>query len=112
MRRMATPTLIATRGAADYQALIRPVIDALDRIVVGKSRQIALSVACMLARGHLLIEDVPGVGKTTLAHALARALGLSYHRVQFTSAQACAARSMPMPARGESPATNSPDSRV
>ena len=82
---MATPTLIATRGAADYQALVRPIVEALDRIIVGKSRQIALCVACLLARGHLLIEDLPGVGKTTLAHALARALGLSYHRIQFTS---------------------------
>ena len=82
---MATSTLIATRDVADYQALVRPVLAAIDRIVVGKSRQVALSVACLLARGHLLIEDVPGVGKTTLAHALSRALGLSYHRIQFTS---------------------------
>jgi MoxR-like ATPase len=83
---MASPTLITARGAtADHQTLIRPVLDALDRIVVGKSRQIQLAVACLLARGHLLIEDLPGVGKTTLAHGLARALGLSYHRIQFTS---------------------------
>jgi MoxR-like ATPase len=81
---MATPSLIASRGA-DGQTLIRPVLDALERIVIGKSRQIQLAVACLLARGHLLIEDVPGVGKTTLAHALAKALGLSYHRIQFTS---------------------------
>jgi len=46
---------------------------------------IRLAVACLIARGHLLIEDVPGVGKTTLAHALARSLGLSFHRIQFTS---------------------------
>ncbi len=81
---MATPTLIATRGT-DSQALIRPVLDALERIVIGKSRQLQLSLACLLARGHLLIEDVPGVGKTTLAHALAKTLGLSYQRIQFTS---------------------------
>ena len=81
---MATPTLIATRGA-DSQALIGPVLDALGRIVIGKSRQLQLSLACLLARGHLLIEDVPGVGKTTLAHALAKTLGLSYQRIQFTS---------------------------
>ena len=81
---MATPSLIASRGA-DGQALIRPVLDALERIVIGKSRQLQLSLACLLARGHLLIEDVPGVGKTTLAHALAKTLGLSYQRIQFTS---------------------------
>ena len=80
---MATPSLIASRG--DGQVLIRPVLEALERIVIGKSRQLQLAVACLLARGHLLIEDVPGVGKTTLAHALAKALGLSYHRIQFTS---------------------------
>src|SRR5688500_12895183 len=80
---MATPSLIASR--ADGQTLIRPVLEALEHIVIGKSRQLQLSLACLLARGHLLIEDVPGVGKTTLAHALAKALGLSYHRIQFTS---------------------------
>jgi MoxR-like ATPase len=83
---MATPTLIAARGApTDHTALIEPVLEALGRIIVGKSRQLKLGVACLLARGHLLIEDLPGVGKTTLAHALARALGLSYQRIQFTS---------------------------
>jgi MoxR-like ATPase len=82
---MATPTLITSRTAADSQALVRPVLDALERIVIGKSRQLKLSLACLLARGHLLIEDVPGVGKTTLAHALAKTLGLTYHRIQFTS---------------------------
>jgi MoxR-like ATPase len=82
---MAT-TLIATRGGiADHQALLQPVLEALGDIVIGKTRQLELSVACLLARGHLLIEDLPGVGKTTLAHALARTLGLSYQRIQFTS---------------------------
>ena len=81
---MATPSLIASRGT-DGPALVRPVLEALGRIIIGKSRQLQLCVACLLARGHLLIEDVPGVGKTTLAHALAKTLGLSYHRIQFTS---------------------------
>ena len=57
----------------------------LNQIILGKDRQIRLCLACLLARGHLLIEDIPGVGKTTLAHALARTLGLSYQRIQFTS---------------------------
>lgn len=57
----------------------------LGRIVLGKPRQVRLALACMLAGGHLLLEDVPGVGKTTLAHALAQTLGLQYQRVQFTS---------------------------
>jgi MoxR-like ATPase len=58
---------------------------ALDKVILGKSEAVRLALACLLARGHLLIEDVPGVGKTTLAHALAKTLGLSYHRIQFTS---------------------------
>jgi MoxR-like ATPase len=60
-------------------------LKGLDEIILGKPRALRLSLACLLARGHLLIEDVPGVGKTTLAHALARVLGLSWQRVQFTS---------------------------
>jgi MoxR-like ATPase len=58
---------------------------ALDSILLGKADALRMCLACLLARGHLLIEDVPGVGKTTLAHALARVLGLSWQRVQFTS---------------------------
>jgi MoxR-like ATPase len=58
---------------------------ALERILLGKPRQVRLCLTCLLARGHLLIEDVPGVGKTTLAHALAQVLGLRWQRVQFTS---------------------------
>jgi MoxR-like ATPase len=55
------------------------------QIVVGKDQQIRLALTCLLAGGHLLIDDVPGVGKTTLAHALALTLGLQFNRVQFTS---------------------------
>ena len=66
-------------------SLFAPALAALDQIILGKSRQLRLCLACLLARGHLLIEDVPGVGKTTLAHALAQVLGLSWQRVQFTS---------------------------
>jgi len=57
----------------------------LDGIILGKAHALRLALSCLLARGHLLIEDVPGVGKTTLAHALAQVLGLSWQRVQFTS---------------------------
>jgi MoxR-like ATPase len=61
------------------------VVAAAGEVILGKERQIRLAVACILARGHLLIEDVPGVGKTTLSHALAPLLGLEYQRIQFTS---------------------------
>jgi MoxR-like ATPase len=60
-------------------------LQVLDGIILGKGHALRLALSCLLARGHLLIEDVPGVGKTTLAHALAQVLGLSWQRVQFTS---------------------------
>src|SRR3954471_15278724 len=61
------------------------VIRQVGRVILGKEHQIRLALACMIARGHLLIEDIPGVGKTTLAHALATTLGLQFQRIQFTS---------------------------
>jgi MoxR-like ATPase len=64
---------------------IDAILAQLNRVILGKDSQLRLCLACLLARGHLLIEDIPGVGKTTLAHALARTLGLSFQRVQFTS---------------------------
>ena len=70
------------------QARLRKLEQAVteaDRIVLGKDAQIRLCLACLMAGGHLLIEDIPGVGKTTLAQTLARVLGLSYQRIQFTS---------------------------
>jgi MoxR-like ATPase len=69
---------------ADAATLAR-VLDTLETVILGKPAQIRLCFACLLARGHLLIEDVPGVGKTTLAHALAHVLGLCWQRVQFTA---------------------------
>jgi len=66
-------------------AALSQALAAINRIVLGKPHQTRLALACLLARGHLLIEDAPGVGKTTLAHALARVLGLDYQRIQFTS---------------------------
>ena len=59
--------------------------DSLNRIILGKSDEVTLALACLLARGHLLIEDLPGLGKTILAQSLARVLGLSFQRIQFTS---------------------------
>ncbi len=61
------------------------VIAQTEQVILGKPHQIRLALACLLARGHLLIEDLPGVGKTTLAHTLARSLGLQFQRIQFTS---------------------------
>ncbi len=61
------------------------IIAACNGVILGKEQQIRLALACILARGHLLIEDLPGMGKTTLAHTLARVLGLEFRRVQFTS---------------------------
>jgi MoxR-like ATPase len=60
-------------------------VAAIERVIFGKGQQVRLCLTCLIARGHLLIEDVPGVGKTTLAHCLARVLGLEWTRVQFTS---------------------------
>ena len=64
---------------------IQPAINQISEVILGKDRQIRLALACLLARGHLLIEDLPGVGKTTLAHVLAKTLGLDFQRIQFTS---------------------------
>lgn len=58
---------------------------AVNQVVLGKEMQVRLALSCILARGHLLIEDLPGMGKTTLSQALARVLGLSFQRIQFTS---------------------------
>jgi MoxR-like ATPase len=67
------------------QEKVAALLRQLNGVIVGKSAQVQDCVACLLAGGHLLIEDVPGVGKTTLAHALARTFGLQFSRVQFTS---------------------------
>jgi MoxR-like ATPase len=67
------------------QEKVQQLLRQLNGVIVGKQAQVQDCVACLLAGGHLLIEDVPGVGKTTLAHALARTFGLQFSRVQFTS---------------------------
>jgi len=71
--------------AIPVPARLATVLEQLGRIVVGKDTPLKLALSCLLARGHLLIEDIPGVGKSTLAQALAAMLGLHYARIQFTS---------------------------
>jgi MoxR-like ATPase len=69
----------------DRHTRLKQAVSAVNRIVMGKKTQVKLAFSCLLARGHLLIEDLPGVGKTTLAHALAAVIGVRYQRIQFTS---------------------------
>lgn len=67
------------------QPVLQQIIKQVGAVLMGKDQAVKLSLACLLSKGHLLIEDLPGMGKTTLAHALANTLGLSYQRIQFTS---------------------------
>ena len=67
------------------QALVDSAVKEVSNVLLGKEAQVRLALCCLFSRGHLLIEDLPGMGKTTLSHALADVLGLSYQRVQFTS---------------------------
>ena len=67
------------------QDRLQRILDEAGKVILGKETQLKLSLACILARGHLLIEDLPGMGKSTLAHTLAQVLGLDFRRVQFTS---------------------------
>ena len=64
---------------------LNTIVADISRFLLGKEHEIRLALACLLARGHLLIEDIPGVGKTTLAEAMAKVLGLQMRRIQFTS---------------------------
>jgi MoxR-like ATPase len=76
---------MGSKQETDAVSLLEQALRAAGAVILGKERELRLAVACLLARGHLLIEDLPGVGKTTLAHLLARLLGLEYSRIQFTS---------------------------
>ena len=71
--------------AAALPQLLDQVLHQINGVVLGKPQQVRLAVSCLLARGHLLIEDLPGMGKTTLAEALARSFGLTFNRVHFTN---------------------------
>ncbi len=82
---MTNPVSIKPGAEQDARAALAGAIAALNKIILGKPRQIDLAITCLLAGGHLLIEDVPGVGKTTMARALAVVLGLEFARIQFTS---------------------------
>jgi MoxR-like ATPase len=64
---------------------LNQMLDDANKVIVGKNRQIKLALCCLLSKGHLLIEDIPGVGKTTLAHLLAAITGMQFSRIQFTS---------------------------
>ncbi len=83
MQRGSTLEQLAVDGGS--RAALDKARASLGTIILGKTAEIALALACLIARGHLLIEDLPGLGKTTLAQAIARVLGLSYQRIQFTS---------------------------
>src|SRR5262245_13866484 len=72
-------------GTKEALAALGRVEESVGKVIRGKRQAVRLSLTTLLARGHLLIEDVPGVGKTTLARALARSLGCSFRRIQFTS---------------------------
>ncbi|MBL9177942.1 MAG: AAA family ATPase [Verrucomicrobiaceae bacterium] len=77
--------MLPATAAKSAQEQIEAVIQRVSRIILGKEDVVRLAVTCLLARGHLLLEDQPGVGKTMLSQALAQALGLGFRRVQFTS---------------------------
>ena len=84
---MQIPDMLdATKHSIEqYQADIDRAITAIETIILGKSTQVRLAVCCLLARGHCLIEDLPGVGKTTLSQSIAQVFGLDFNRIQFTS---------------------------
>ena len=77
--------LATERQSAPTRRALDAIIERIGQVVLGKERQARLALACLLARGHLLIEDLPGMGKTTLAQVLAQTLGLQFKRIQFTS---------------------------
>ena len=94
LERLSNAAVVAAYAVSSTMQMLSPtrtpgsierVIAEAEKVILGKHTQIRLAVACVLARGHLLIEDLPGVGKTTLAHVLARLFGLSFQRIQFTS---------------------------
>jgi len=82
--KMTTEAIRTTSSSSSFER-IAALQANVERVIRGKAEVVQLAISSLLARGHILLEDVPGVGKTTLAHALARSLSLSFHRIQFTS---------------------------
>ena len=82
---MTEPPLQEPSPQSDRFDRLNDAVSIVNQIILGKEHQVKLAFSCLLARGHLLIEDLPGVGKTTLAHALATVIGVEYQRIQFTS---------------------------
>ena len=74
----------AARSHAGFAEVFEAIVDNIERVIQGKDDAIRLALTCLVAEGHLLIEDVPGVGKTSMAKALAASLGVDWHRIQFT----------------------------
>ncbi len=81
---MARQRAVAERTVATFADFFEGIVDNVGRVIQGKESAIRLALVCMVAEGHLLIEDVPGVGKTSLAKALARSIDVEWHRIQFT----------------------------
>jgi MoxR-like ATPase len=79
------PDTVLTKKSTPELGLLEKLVDEVEVVFHGKRDVVRLALSALLARGHILFEDVPGVGKTTLAHALARSLGLTFRRIQFTS---------------------------
>ena len=82
---MNSSVISQNQDTGDRHSRLLEAQQAVNNVLLGKDKQVRLAFSCLLARGHLLIEDVPGVGKTTLAHAVARVIGSDYQRIQFTS---------------------------
>jgi len=81
----ASGTGVDSSSVIDSAAVLSALVAEVETVVLGKHRQVRLALACLLAKGHLLIEDLPGMGKTTLAQTLAAVLGFGFNRIQFTS---------------------------
>lgn len=82
---MTEISLQKTASVNNRYERLHEAVSIVNQVIMGKEHQVKLAFSCLLARGHLLIEDLPGVGKTTLAHALATVIGVRYQRIQFTS---------------------------
>ncbi len=83
--RTGTSPVLTPEASERLSLLVAKVVDAVRTVLYADEQTVQLAVGCLLAQGHLLVEDLPGLGKTTLAKALARSLGLDFHRVQFTA---------------------------